>query len=609
MHLHLCDTIALMTPASWHVFSRRLGALVVFVLLACGAWAGPEWEEGYVFGGRFSEIYDEIEEQGWLKDWLEDDSDLILIDVTGAETVVALSSVTSDWLTVKRPLFEKWTTEIKLKPYAKIQESEEDSGSVGIGLTGAKLGATQLNADLDLQNLKKAFPDSSMFLRIGSGIQSNIGREPDFSSKGFNYWRLDQREGEPPILSLQGENQTINALILAALLSLTLPMVLVGRWIAEFAAKQFGFKTQKGREVYTVWAKRLTVYVPNAAVGVFCFLSIFGFFDQVWALQFQELTGAAVAYPVTSAFLLTHIFIAASFRNKKVFGRNEEEQRAFESLPPRHPLVVRFFGYKLYPQLQLIGLLLIVFGALLFIIVEESVGGPVMLIFGAVLIILWSQITHWIRRKGIDTDASQALIERASSVLASLQDYRASRVPQVKLLKSAHWPKYFALATKQGVFLTPDLIEDFTDEELTMIVAHELAHTRLGHITFRLRTLIFLILVPITILVAAVFVVGSTWALSEGLPRLLAGVWVSMIGYQVLVRLVFPKQEFEADAEAARMVGSGAAAVTAYPKLIAAAELPGLHCVDLIGTHPAMQERIARLKEIAGNDIENGNGA
>lgn len=588
-----------MVPASWQLFSRRLGALACFILLVCGAWADTQWKEGYVFGGRFSEIYDEIDEQGWLNEWLEDDSDLILIDFTGAHMVAALSSVTSDWLTVKRPLFEKWTTEIKLKPYAKIQESEVDSGSVAVGLTAAKLGTTQFNAQLDLQKLKESFPDSSVFLRIGSGLQSNLGREPEYTSKGFNYWRLDRREGEPPVLRLQGENQSINSLILAALLSLTLPMVLVGRWIAEFIAKNFGFKTQKGRQVYTEWAKKLTVYVPNAAVGVFCLLSVYGFFDQVWALQFQELTGAAVAYPVTSAFLLTHIFIAASFRNKKVFGRNEEEQAAFEGLPPRHPLVVRFFGYKLYPQLQLIGLILIVFGALLFIIVEESIGGPVMLISGVVLIILWSQITNWIRRKGIDTENSKALIERASSVLASLQDYKAPGVPQVTLLKSAHWPKYFALATKQGVFLTPDLIADFTDGELTMIVAHELAHTRLGHITFRLRVLILLILVPITILVGSVFVVGSTWALSEGLPRLFAGVWVSMIGYQVLVRLVFPRQEFEADAEAARMVGSGAAAVTAYPKLIAAAELPGLHYVDLIGTHPPMLERIARLEAIS----------
>lgn len=601
MHKSLCGTITAMRQGLWF----RFVLFIVSCFLASASLAYIPWFEGYVFGNRFTDIYDEIEQQGWLKDWLEDDSDLILIDVTGTNLIVAVSAVTDDWSTAKRMIFEQWSDDIKLKPYIKLKEPEEDGGSLAIGLTSSRFGAAQFKAQVNLQSLREYFPGSFVFLRLASGMQTNLGREPDLSSGAYSYWRLDGGEGDPKTLSLQGPDQTLRSLLLALLLSLTLPMIFVGRLIAESSAKKHGFKTLEGRQVYAYWAKILTVYIPYGAVGVICFLSVFGFFDLVWALQNHSYTGTALAYPTTALFILTHLTIVSSYRNKKIFGPDESEERAFKALSGRHPLVVKFPGSKIYSQLLLLGYVLFLFGILLCIINPDASTGYAMAAIGVALIIFWVLISRWIRRQGQESEESKALIEKANGVLSKFRDSKAPRPVGVTLLKSAQWPKYYALASKKGIFMTPDLISDFSDDELALVAAHEFAHGSLGHVTFRLRVLLLLIFVPNAFFIGSMIVTSPAWAASEAVPKILAGVWASLVGYLLMARIVFPRQEFEADAEAARMVGSGLSALTAYPKLVAASEVPGIHQVDLVGTHPPLKERIARLTASSVGSTEN----
>ena len=185
-------------------------------------------------------------------------------------------------------------------------------------------------------------------------------------------------------------------------------------------------------------------------------------------------------------------------------------------------------------------------------------------------------------------------------------------------------PNAFAAGRKQGnavVCVTTGLLEELDDEELDGVLAHELAH--IMHRDFQLMTVIAALSIMAGWIVRWGFIFGDGGGGSEGGGwQLLAGyvaalvVWV---GAFLVGRLISRYREFAADRGAATITGNPAALASALETIsdeiesvpeedlreaerasaLLAAEVRETKLSRLFRTHPAVENRVAKLREQA----------
>ncbi|PSQ47494.1 zinc metalloprotease HtpX [Halobacteriales archaeon SW_7_65_23] len=185
-------------------------------------------------------------------------------------------------------------------------------------------------------------------------------------------------------------------------------------------------------------------------------------------------------------------------------------------------------------------------------------------------------------------------------------------------------PNAFAAGRKQGnavVCVTTGLLEELDDEELDGVLAHELAH--IMHRDFQLMTVIAALSIMAGWIVRWGFIFGDGGSGGEGGGwQLLAGyvaalvVWV---GAFLVGRLISRYREFAADRGAATITGNPAALASALETIsdeiesvpeedlreaerasaLLAAEVRETKLSRLFRTHPAVENRVAKLREQA----------
>jgi len=195
--------------------------------------------------------------------------------------------------------------------------------------------------------------------------------------------------------------------------------------------------------------------------------------------------------------------------------------------------------------------------------------------------------------------------------------------PRVAVAENAT-PNAFAAGRKQGdavVCVTTGLLEELDDEELDGVIAHEIAH--ILNRDFRLMTVIAALSMMAGWIVRWGFIFGDGGSGGEG------GGWQLMAGYVAAIvvwigaflvgRLVSRYREFAADRGAAAITGDPGALASALETIsdelgnvpegdlrdaeranaLLAAEVQETKLARLFRTHPAVEDRVAKLRELA----------
>lgn len=149
---------------------------------------------------------------------------------------------------------------------------------------------------------------------------------------------------------------------------------------------------------------------------------------------------------------------------------------------------------------------------------------------------------------------------------------------------------------KYSVFVSNYLLDNMTSEELSAVMAHELAHARKRHV------LKVTALVLCTGMIGSdFFVIGATLNQTFFLPLIpiAAGFVVMFVSFRLILRLQ-RKFELEADEVAVRILEDGEPMVSALRKLM---DLNLLPAEGKSGTHPSIGKRIQRIEQLTTRGV------
>jgi Zn-dependent protease with chaperone function len=163
----------------------------------------------------------------------------------------------------------------------------------------------------------------------------------------------------------------------------------------------------------------------------------------------------------------------------------------------------------------------------------------------------------------------------------------------------------FIFALPSAAIISRKSLEVLTPEELRCVLAHELAHLKLRHLSRQFPLLFLCVaLFSLSPLTFAVLPMRDRW-----LPAV-DPVWLITVGIFLAptfalfllffgTRWISRRQEFEADRMALEVTRNLDGIVSALTKLAQHSPMPYLAQVEDLSTHPALSHRIERLRQIA----------
>lgn len=218
-------------------------------------------------------------------------------------------------------------------------------------------------------------------------------------------------------------------------------------------------------------------------------------------------------------------------------------------------------------------------------------------------------------------EVSDAQMPQYHAIIAELA--QRAGIPKPRLFVSPN-PQPNAFATGRNpshaaVCVTEGLLNNLSWDEIQGVLAHELAHVRNRDIL--IGSVAAAVAMGITFIAsmarwAAIFGGGGGNRDNNGIAALLMMI-LAPIAAALIQMAISRSREFEADASAARMLGSGESLARALEKLESGAKripmdvnpaeasayivnpLSGKSLGKMFATHPPMEERIARLRSNA----------
>jgi beta-barrel assembly-enhancing protease len=182
---------------------------------------------------------------------------------------------------------------------------------------------------------------------------------------------------------------------------------------------------------------------------------------------------------------------------------------------------------------------------------------------------------------------SYGRIQKIGARLLPVMDYENRAKYQMAVLDTPE-VNAFANGPKFQIVFYRGLLDQFNDEELAYVYAHEIAHIKLGHYGKRVAASVA---TSVFFTVAGIFVPGLGY--------------LDWVANPVVTRGFSRSQEMDADMLAIKSIGeccsiSPDAAIRSLRKLQEIGRLKGYKEEDRIGildTHPSLEERIKKIRE------------
>lgn len=269
----------------------------------------------------------------------------------------------------------------------------------------------------------------------------------------------------------------------------------------------------------------------------------------------------------------------------------------------------------------------------LIMLIGQWLGGPQGLVIAFVFAVLMNVGSYWFSDKIVlalygARQVSEAEAPMLYRIVHNLAVRARMPMPRLYIIPSES-PNAFATGRNPrhaAVAVTEGILRLMNERELTGVLAHELSHVQNRDI---LISSIAATLAGVVMMVADM----ARWAAifggfnrheeedrneSGGIIGLIAMSIVAPIAAVIIQMAISRTREYEADASGARMSGDPLALASALGKLGTAAEripldaspqtshlfivnpLSGRSLLRLFSTHPPLEERIARLRRMAG---------
>lgn len=208
-------------------------------------------------------------------------------------------------------------------------------------------------------------------------------------------------------------------------------------------------------------------------------------------------------------------------------------------------------------------------------------------------------LSRWGRaRYALSADEQRVFDERLRAHVAWMADRIGMEPPASRIGTDALFGAYYASASKGEIVISVGVLDDFAPAEVDFLVAHELAHLRLGHLRERWAitwapAIVFPFAVGICVAARHLFAIAP-W--TTYIPAIL--VFVGMTLYERYVRRVMQRHTIKADRLALETTRNREAAISAIQKLGLQTPLAeaGDHAPAL--PNPARDARIQALSAI-----------
>jgi len=272
---------------------------------------------------------------------------------------------------------------------------------------------------------------------------------------------------------------------------------------------------------------------------------------------------------------------------------------------------------------------LMVFLTVLLIFVGGAIGGRNGMVFAFVFATLMNFGAYWFSDKIVlrmyrAQPVSDVQAPELHAIVRNLVQKAGMPMPKVYIIPS-ETPNAFATGRNQEhavVAVTEGIMKILNRDELAGVIAHELAHIR--HRDMLTGTIVATIAGAISMLAqmaqwAMIFGGGRRDSDDDGSPiAALVMMIVAPIAAMLVQMAISRTREYEADKGGARLIGSPYGLANALLKLERGAQvvpmdanpatahmfivnpLSGKGLIKLFSTHPPIEERVKRLKEMAG---------
>ncbi len=582
-----------MFSASWHVFSRRLGALVVFVLLACGVWAWTPDSTAH---------RNHLESRGELEDWNNGGQPPVaFVTLNGARISVSLVSGSRRFGRGASTIMQDWGEDSGYQNARGGLGGQSGVSLVTFTATSAHFGRVKFERTLNLSVFFKRFNFNVVYLRKSKGLTlsgEDFGKiSPDSSDGKFDYYKVISSDTGPSLVRVSSRDETPFMVLYWALALIFCLPGFFGKLVGDFAASKLGWNSFEARFEYAKqYQKTVTVCLVIFAV-LLAAAVLSGVFDQLIGLQGGVLASLMPIDALTGSFLAG--FGTRSYwmlTSRRVFSVNSQESEEWVGSKARSQIVLpgllsKHYQWILYSGLLLWLLILWTFPWQGTFLLCASLG-----LISLVLCLIWFIVASLISRYKAKDPESQAILQRAQEVVASTQSTQDKRSPKLVLLKASFWSRYFVMVSDKRILFTPEVVSELPKGESLFLLTHLAAHLRLGQDAKRVQVILFWF--AITMVAVPLFII----LLFSGIlsNSILVLVWTAAFcSLFLIIEKLYTKQVFESDEYAFRMTNDLASAESALKKLSLGSDLPGLQYVNPMGTTPPIQERISRLRSLA----------
>ncbi len=481
---------------------------------------------------------------------------------------------------------------------------EDDCAAATYRYRPGKVGMAEATTRIDLPGLReallKAEPHTQFAVADAAWSKADLGFPPDATSaQGTRYWNLTEpRAGLRPVLG------TIRLPAWMPWLALAWFLVPIVGVLASFAV---GIAIAKNARIPL--AQRRKLYgraVLGGSFGSLIFHSVLfvatvptRLFDPLAQLWFGE-RFVKFALPIVPAFVIVPL-LALPLMNrveKRLMGPTDEEKALQEAEKPSKlettkpdnrlllavavPLMLVGFGLQFYADS-----------------LPKTADHRTALKLCANLLMFVPMIATTLLAKKpkvvVPPEALDELGARLRERVADLAARLGMDAPPSRVLTEAIYGRYGAVLDRKGVGVTAGALEGLEPGELDFLIAHELAHEKLGHL--RRRRLIMAATMAVCLLpVPIVLLLGKSMFATPGFlftPMLLPLVVVLPMGF--LQRRMMQTEEFQADRLALQATGDPGAARRALRRITLNSDLPGVHDTDM-SSHPTVGARLAALQ-------------